>query len=84
MPHIPPIKIELNPYNAMAILSFLREYINDDIKDEPEFTAISNAVNEYELQVEKKITLEQINYARFENNVNQIIGTSPTRNKNNS
>lgn len=84
MPDVSSITIELSPYNAMAILSFLREYINDDVKDEPQFTAISNAVNEYELQVEKKITLEQINYARFENNVNQIIGTSPTRNKNNS
>jgi hypothetical protein len=26
------VKIELTPYNALTILSFLREFINDDVK----------------------------------------------------
>jgi hypothetical protein len=73
------VKIELTPYNGMTILSFLREWINDDVKHDPQFQAIREAVDEFEASLTKNITNDQITDAVAENQVNQLIGKSPVR-----
>lgn len=71
------VKIELTPYNSMTIMSFLREFVNDDTKDDYQLKAIHQAVNQYEEELHKNITNEQIEDCRAENQVNQLIGKSP-------
>ena len=73
------VKIELTPYNALSIWSFLQEYINDDNSDEPEFKAIHEAIKEYKNSVVANMTEEQFNDGSHENKVNQLIGKSPKR-----
>ena len=76
---VPKVKIELTPYNAMSILAFLREWVNDDVKGDYEFKAICEAVDQYEKEVASKMTDEQFDDMHRENVVNQLIGKSPKR-----
>ncbi len=71
------VTLELTPYNAMTILKFLREFVNEDLVDDYQFTAIKEAVAEYEKQIYKKITLTMLDEVDKENAVNQLIGKSP-------
>lgn len=71
-------KIELTPYDALAIYSFLREYINESTQDDQEFTAINNAVNAYEKEINDKITYEQLTDALAENEVNKLLKKCPS------
>lgn len=74
------VKIEITPYNALTILSFCREFINDDNKDNYMFKAIHEAVQQFENQVYEKIDDTMFEDAMQENQVNQLIGKSPKRN----
>lgn len=70
----------LNPYNAITILSFLREYINEETTSgRYELTAIKEAVDQYELEFSRNVTHEQMEEIRQENAVNQLIGKSPQK-----
>ena len=71
------VTIELTPYDALAILKFCREFINDDTKGDYRFKAIEDAVNEYEKQIYKKVSSEQLDDAIAENQVNRLIGKWP-------
>lgn len=72
------VKIELSPYNAATILSFLREYIVPGIsKDDPQFKAIEDAVDSYESQLAMRMTSADWDDCNAENRVNQLIGKSP-------
>lgn len=71
------VKIELTPYNAMSILAFLREFINEDNNDDPKFKAIHDAVDQYGSQITKNISMDQLDDYNAENQVNQLIGKSP-------
>lgn len=73
------VKVELTPYNGLEILSFMREFINDDIKHDPALTSIRAAVDEFEASLTKNITNDQITDAQAENQVNQLLGRSPER-----
>jgi hypothetical protein len=73
------VPIELKPYNAVAILAFCREYINDDLADDYMFQAIREAVDEFELQLARNLNDDQWDEIRAENQVNQLIGKSPGR-----
>ncbi|REE01125.1 hypothetical protein [Marinoscillum furvescens] len=73
------VGIELKPYNALSILSFCREFINDDTCDEYRFQAIKEAVDELEMQLGRHLTDEQWDEINAENQVNQLIGKSPAR-----
>lgn len=74
------VKIELEPYNAVAILSFLREFVNEEsCSGEYQFQAIFEAVYEYEQELAKRLTEKDWDEIRATNNVNQLIGKSPTR-----
>jgi len=73
------VNLELNPYNAITILSFLREFVNDDLADVYMFQAIREAVNEYESELTKKLTDDQWNEINMVNQINQLIGKSPQK-----
>ena len=72
------VNIELSPYNALAILCFCHEFLEDQAKDDYRFKAIFDAVHEYEQQIYKKVTEKQLQDAIAENEVNRLIGKWPT------
>ena len=72
------VKITLTPYTALAILSFCREYVNDEVKGDLKFKAIYDSVAEYESEVYKKLSLDQLEDASVENSVNKLTGKWPT------
>lgn len=71
------IRIEITPYNAISILSFCREFINEDTPNEYHFQAIKEAVDELELQLGRILTDEHFEEIRAEDEVNKIIGKIP-------
>jgi hypothetical protein len=71
------VKLELTPYNALAIIKFCREFINEDNKDDYRFKAIHEAVDEYEKEIYKNVSIEQLDDAIAENKVNHLIGKWP-------
>lgn len=71
------VKIELTPYNALVAAKILREWPNDQNKDDPTCRAIHEAVSRYDEQVLINTTKEQLEDFRVENQVNQLIGKSP-------
>lgn len=71
------VTIELTPYDALAILKFCREFVNDDTKGDRRFKAIQDAVDEYENEIYKKLSIEQLDDAIAENEVNFLIGKWP-------
>ena len=77
MSDVMKVPIALRPYNAMVILSFCREFINDDTCDEYKFQAIKEAVDELEIQLGRHLTEEDWEEIRAESQVNQLIGKSP-------
>lgn len=74
--------IKLRPHDALVILSFLREFINDDVKYDPQFTAIRGAVDAYEKEV-YKMSHAQLDDAIAEVEVNKLIGKCPPHGKQN-
>jgi hypothetical protein len=38
------VTIEMKPYNAISILAFCREFVNEETSDDYMFAAIKNAV----------------------------------------
>lgn len=75
------VHIKLSPYTAMAILGFLREWVNDDVPDEYQYAAIKEAVAEYQKEVSVNMTNDQLEDARLENSVNKLIGKSPNNSR---
>lgn len=71
--------MSLNPYNAIAILSFCREFIGEDLHHDYIFKAIRDAVDEYEKELGNKLTEEQWQFIHMTNEINQLIGKSPKR-----
>lgn len=71
------VPIEMKPYNALSILSFCREFVNDDLIKEYKNQALREAVDELEQQLARHLTDEQWEEVRAENQVNQLIGKSP-------
>lgn len=73
------VRIELRPYDALEILSFLREYINEDNKNIPQLAAIHETVDAYEKEIYDKVNLEMLENAKLENEVNKICNRQPIR-----
>lgn len=73
------VKIELTPYAAMSLLSFLSEFESDMVGLGEQGKALWDAYKEYESEVVKNITNEQLEEGEAENKVNQLIGKSPKR-----
>ncbi|GGG97622.1 hypothetical protein [Pedobacter zeae] len=75
------VKIELSPYDALSILSFCREYVNDELADEPIFIALKKSVKAFEEELTKNLTEDQYEDAKAENQVNRLMGTCPNNYK---
>ncbi len=76
------IPVELTPYNALTLLSFLWEFIPDKSSVPYNLTALKEAIDEYSDQIFLNITDEQFEDYKKENEINQMIGKSPkARNK---
>lgn len=73
------VKIELRPYDALGILSFLREYINEKNRHDPKMAAIHETVDAYEKEIYKKVDLDMVEDASVENAVNRLCGRQPER-----
>ncbi len=75
------VKLSLRPYTALAILSFMREYINDENKSDHRLKAIHEACDEYQQQITENITDDQIEDAKLELHVNYITNRHPPSKK---
>ena len=73
------VKLELRPYTALTILSFCREYINDENINDSRLTAIHESVKEYEDEIYKKISPQELEDAILENKVNDLTGRHPEK-----
>ena len=73
------VQLEMKPYNAITILSFCREFVNEETCDDYKFQAIKEAVDELEIQLGGHLTDEHWDEINSENQVNQLIGKSPER-----
>jgi hypothetical protein len=71
------VPIELSPYNALTILSFMREFVNERMPKEYRFQAIREAVDEFEFQLTRNITDEQHAAVLEELKINKLIGKVP-------
>ena len=78
------IKIQLKPYDAMAILSFLREFLNEDNINEPELQAMHEAVLNYENEILNNTTEKHLQEVEIENIKNRAFGRCPDNYKNES
>jgi hypothetical protein len=72
-----PINIQLEPYDALTILCFLREF---------EMThkwvqSLADAVDRYEDQIVKNITPDQVDDAEITRHIMQVIGREPEEGK---
>lgn len=77
MPKCEKIKIELSPYGALTILSFLREFIKKDDEVEYHFQSLAECIDEFENEIYSKSSIEQIEDGINEAKVNSLIGKSP-------
>ena len=73
------VPLEMKPYNAVSILAFCREFINEDLEDDYKFQSIKEAVNELEEQLAINLTDAQWDEINAENAVNQMIGKAPVK-----
>jgi len=73
------IKLELEPYNAITILSFCREFVTEESCQDYKLKAIFEAVHELETELSKRLTEKDWDEIHATNQVNQLIGKSPTR-----
>ena len=67
------VAIELTPFEALEIITFLRQ----GDYDHPKLAALATAVNSYEKEIYKKVTDEQVDDATAERKVNQLLDKSP-------
>lgn len=74
------VNIELSPHDALAILSFLREY-DEELNELPQCESLRTAINNYEQEV-YKMSDDQFNDGVAETRVYQLIGKAPSINKN--
>lgn len=70
------VKIELSATTALNILGFLKEW-QEDLKSNPECQMMAESVEEFEEQVESKITTEQFEDAVMEITLATLMGKAP-------
>lgn len=71
------VTIQLEPYNALTILCFLREFEYDHRWVQ----SLADAVNRYEEEIEKNITIEQAKEAFMQRHLNQVMEREPREGK---
>ena len=73
------VKIELRPYDALQILTFLREFVNDGNKNIRQFAAIHEGVNAFESEVYKNCTTDMVKDAELELSINTLTQRVPKK-----
>lgn len=73
------VLIELRPYDAITIMAFLQEYINEDTKSMKGFQPINEAVDAFAKEVCKNMTEEQISDAALESDINNLTKRHPQK-----
>ena len=68
------VMIALSPYQACTLKHFLRQFINDNTPELKGLGAIKKAVQEYEKELLRNISADQINEALIETEINEILG----------
>lgn len=71
------VNLNLDPYSAIILLAFLREFIDHDSCDERQFTAIRKAVDEYEAELNSNLNEELWAEIDFQNELQMVLGTVP-------
>jgi hypothetical protein len=69
------VTIKLKPFDALAIYSFLNEFKPQF--GHPKLKALSEAIQEYQKEVEKRLTNDQITDAYMQREIFRAIGTEP-------
>lgn len=72
-----PVIIQLEPYDALTILCFLREFEYSDNLVQ----SLGEAVARYEEQIVKNITVDQVEDAKITRHIMQVIGREPEAGK---
>jgi len=73
------VKLELTPYTAIAMLAFVREWVNEDTKNDPLYKPIQDACDEYEKEIVEKMTPTQLEDATMQNEVDKLTGKADAR-----
>ena len=73
------MKLELEPYNAITILSFLRDFVTKESCKDYRLKALLDSADELELELGKRLTEEHWEDIISTDQVNQLIGKSPVR-----
>ena len=73
------VDISLRPYTAIVIKMFLREHVNERTKKDRQLSALQEAVEEYEQEVDNKVTVGQLSDALLEASVNDLTGRHPPK-----
>lgn len=71
------VKIELEPFAALEILSYLRSEINENLEPNQNLTALIESVDSYQAQLEKNLTKGQVEEAEHVRKVNQLLNKMP-------
>lgn len=77
------IKIEISATTALKIMGFLMEF-EEDMKSNPECQLMCESIQEFNNEVESKMTYEQFEDAKAEIRIATLIGKAPDNAKNGS
>lgn len=69
------VPIELSPYDALQILTFLEE-LKPDMKHR-HFDSLKESIQNYSDEVYTKIRIDQVDDAKAERAVNQLLNKEP-------
>jgi len=73
MHDIDKVPIELTPFDALSILTFLLEFEYDH----PQLQALKTSIDNFRAEIYLKITNDQIDDAFAERSVNKLLGKDP-------
>lgn len=73
------VVVRMTPYNAISVLAFCREFVNEDLENDYKFQALREAVQELEDQLNRNLTDEHWEEIDHETEVNDLIGKSPRK-----
>jgi hypothetical protein len=74
------LKISLTPYTAICIYKFLSEW-ESEMEKQPFLISLKECYQEYQQEVLRKITKEQLEDAVLQTKINQILLRDPPSSK---
>ncbi len=72
------LNISLDPHNAICLLAFMQHFINEDLPDDYKYRGVREALQQYEQEIGTNITKEQLIEVEAVNEVNKLIGKTPS------